>query len=131
MAEYLYDIFEDVDNENDYLFYKLSIDGECQFERFYEEVTANAKSRDAKSMDRIIAYMDAFGPTLLPKEKFRNIKGLKDATGAKRSDVFEFKSNDLRVYVVLRKPSVYIVMGGYKKNQDKDVDVLADKIKEF
>lgn len=125
MAEYLYKIFEDVDNENDYLFFKLFIDGECQFEQFYEKVTENAKSRDAKSMDKIIAYMDMFGPTLLPKEKFRNIKGLK------REDVYEFKSNDLRAYVILRKPNVYIVMGGYKKNQDKDVAVLAKKIKEF
>lgn len=34
MAEYLYDIFEDVDNENDYLFYKLSIDGNASSSGF-------------------------------------------------------------------------------------------------
>lgn len=125
MAEFLQEIFEDVRNGNGFQFFRLKIDGECQFDEFYAKIMANPKAPDYKSMIKVIALMDFFGYQLLPKTKFMKIEDLN------RSDVFEFKANNIRVYVVLRKPNVYIVMGGYKNEQKKDINVLGRKIKEF
>lgn len=121
------EIFEDVRNENGFRFLKLYIDDKCQFEEFYNNIREHyAKSSDAKSLDKIIALMDSYGAAiLLPKEKFRAIKN------SERSDVFEFKNKSIRVYVVIRDREVYIVMAGYKNNQDRDVARLMNRIKEF
>ncbi len=69
--------------------------------------------------------MEAFGVTKLPNTKFRQI------VNVKRPDVFEFKKNKLRIYIVFQEPSVYIVMGGYKNTQRKDIASLEQKIKGF
>ena len=70
--------------------------------------------------------MDEFSPTqMLPKAKFRQIKGVD------RQDVFEFKRKNLRVYVVMQQPNVYVVLGGYKKGQEKDIAKLKRYIKDF
>lgn len=126
MHEYTSTIFEDVRNENGFSFLKLHIDGKCQFEEFYNQIREHRQnSQDAKSLDKIIALMDFYGATLLPKEKFRMIKD------SSRNDVFEFKAKNIRVYVVIRKPEVFIVMGGYKANQEKDIEKVLSRIKEF
>lgn len=62
----------------------------------------------------------------LPKTKFRQIN-----VSPPRTDVFEFKKNNLRIYVILQKPDVYVVMGGYKNTQKQDVAVLGKRLKGF
>jgi hypothetical protein len=53
----------------------------------------------------------------LPPTKFRHIVGGK----YDRKDVYEFKSKHLRVYTLKVQPDFYIVLGGYKKGQEKDI----------
>ena len=71
--------------------------------------------RDGKTLSGIIALMDKFGSCMLPNTKYRKIQG----TG--RDDLFEFKKNNIRVYVLKKEPSVFVVLGGYKTKQKSDI----------
>ena len=109
-----------VNNRNGYTFKKMYINGVCQFDDFYEEVYAS--KNEYKNLVAIMALMQCFSDILLPKEKFRQIKDLD------RNDIYEFKKKGLRVYVLLCKPDVVIILGGYKKNQKKDISRLKRKL---
>jgi len=115
-------IFELVENSN-YTFYKLHFNGKCQFDEFLESIQRIPE--DMKSMQKIIALMDMYGSCLLPKGKFRQIKGIA------RSDTFEFKCKNIRVYVIVQKPYVYIALGGYKQTQNKDIELLKKRYNNF
>ena len=52
----------------------------------------------------------------LPVNKFNSIKKEKNVIG------YEFKKDDLRVYCVKKEPNVIVILGGYKKNQEQDID---------
>ena len=68
-----------------YSYYKLYIDGVCQFDDFLEEIADNA--RYIKWFGSIIAYMEFLSDhNILRKDKFRQIHE------AGRNDVFEFKN---------------------------------------
>lgn len=98
-------------------FYKLRIGDKCPLDDFVEEVSKNTEDR--KSFSALVALMDQYSPTLmLPKKKFRHIES------NVRPDIWEFKKNNLRLYIVLKQPNVYLVMGGYKKNQERDIATL-------
>ena len=44
----------------------------------------------------------------------------------------EIKKNNIRVYVIDQRPDIYIVMGGYKRDQKKkDIPRLIRKTKDF
>lgn len=60
-----------------------------------------------------------------PFTKFNHIQD------AERHDIFEFKKDRLRVYVIKQKPNFYIVIGGFKGTQNKDIDKLKLMIKDF
>ncbi len=123
--EYSTEIFDLVNNP-EYNFYKLSIDGKCPIEEFIAEV--EKVSKDTKNFQRIIALMDNFSShILLPKEKFRQIVAQKGG----RADLYEFKKDDLRIYVILQKPEIYVVRGGWKSTQDKDIAKLKKETQEF
>lgn len=122
-ANFKTEIFELIKNTNGYTYYKLYINEICQFEEFCQ--TIKRVPRDEKSLLAIFAYMEEYGTQLLPDKKFRQIKGIN------RSDIFEFKKDKIRIYVVVQKPDVYIVMGGYKPNQQRDIKILKNKLKEF
>lgn len=109
-----------VNNRNGYTFKKMYINGVCQFDDFYEEVYAS--KNEYKNLVAIMALMQCFSDILLPKEKFRQIKDIG------RNDVYEFKKKGLRVYVLLCKPDVVIILGGYKKDQKKDISRLKRKL---
>ena len=71
-------------------FYKLLIDGKCQFDEFAFEAEKIAINK--KCLANIYSRMDSFDPDLkLPKEKFNHIEGWKN----NRKDVYEFKKNQL------------------------------------
>ena len=110
-------------------FYKLLIDGKCQFDEFASEAEKIAINK--KCLANIYSRMDSFDPDLkLPKEKFNHIEGGKN----NRKDVYEFKKNQLRVYVILIKPNVNVVYGAIKKgkkDQQRDIDRLFKAVNAF
>lgn len=109
--------FDEVSNPK-LKFYKLYEDGVCYYDRFVEELDRKYKSLK-KELPKIYALMDALGNMNLPTTKFRyihpNHKG-------DREDVWEFKTAHLRVYVIKQEPDVYIVLGGYKNEQDANIE---------
>lgn len=115
-------IFELVENPK-YTFYKLYFNGKCQFDDFLEKI--QKIPQDAKNMNKVVALMDMFGCYKLPITKFRQIKNMS------RPDVFEFKSKNIRVYVIFQKPNVYIALGGYKDTQDRDIKLLKERYRRF
>ena len=110
-------------------FYKLFIDGECQFDEFVTKVEAN--KMDCKCLANIYYRMDYFDPDQKqPKEKFNHIEGGK----YDRKDVYEFKKDQVRVYVILIKPNIYVVCGAIKKgkkDQERDIKRLFNDINAF
>lgn len=112
--EFLLELLEDVDNPK-YKFYVLFKNGKS----FYEEFVDSLKqAQDLDELDSIIALMDKVDNNNLPPKKFNHIVG----QGKRRKDVYEFKSKHLRVYVIKKSPDFYIVLGGFKKTQEKDID---------
>lgn len=86
---------------------------------FYEEfVDSLTQKKDKDELFKIIALMDMMGDMLLPKTKFRHIEPNKKGD---RKDVYEFKSKHIRVYVIKKSPDVFIVLGGFKNNQEADI----------
>ena len=123
MSVFRTEIFDLVKNE-EYEYYKLSIDGICQFDDFLKKTEKDKQEK--KNLMYILSYMENLRSDMLfPKTKFRLI------VDNKRKDLFEFKKKELRVYVLKQKPNIYIVLGGYKRNQKKDIKKLKSKIKEF
>lgn len=121
--EYSREKFDLVEND-EFVFYKLVLDDWCQFDEFIAEIEKNV--RDSKSFSGIIALMDAFSSKImLPNTKFRNIHL------GHRNDLFEFKKNDIRVYVIKGTSDITIAMGGYKKEQDKDISKLKRNLKDY
>lgn len=113
--------FEPVNNK-EYNFYEVSVNGKC----LYQEFVKGLSTRDPKKLINIYAYMDCLSPSnLLPSSKFRQIKGLR------RNDVYEFKKNDIRIYVIKKRPDIYVVLGGYKGSQDKDINRIDKLFNDF
>lgn len=112
-------IFEPINNKT-YEFREVSVNGRFLFQEFIDNLKDTPK--DMKKIMQIYAYMNDFSPsTLLPKTKFRQIKGVK------RDDVYEFKKDDIRIYVIKRYPSIFVILGAYKGTQDKSINRI-DKL---
>lgn len=112
-------IFEPINNKT-YEFREVSVNGRFLFQEFIDNLKDTTK--DMKKIMQIYAYMNEFSPsTLLPKTKFRQIKGVK------RDDVYEFKKDDIRIYVIKRYPSIFVILGAYKGTQDKSINRI-DKL---
>lgn len=123
MTDYRTELFDLTNNPN-YTYYRLFVDGKCEFDDFLEEVNKNVA--DKKNMDAIIAYMDSLSAQLLPSTIYNYIES------GERHDLYEFKKKNLRVYVIDQRPNIYIVMGGYKSTQKKkDIPRLIRKTKDF
>ena len=123
MPEYSTKLFDLTNNPN-YTYYRLFVDGKCEFDDFLQEVNKNVA--DKKNMNAIIAYMDSLSAQLLPSIIYNHIER------GERHDLYEFKKKNLRVYVIDQRPNIYIVMGGYKSTQKKkDIPRLIRKTKDF
>ncbi len=123
MPEYSTKLFDLTNNPN-YTYYRLFVDGKCEFDDFLQEVNKNVA--DKKNMNSIIAYMDSLSAQLLPSIIYNHIES------GERHDLYEFKKKNLRVYVIDQRPNIYIVMGGYKSTQKKkDIPRLIRKTKDF
>ena len=107
---------EIVRNKNNVQFYELELDGKRLFSEFHENLT---DANDKKKFIAVIALMDNFSfNQKLPDKLFKQIKSIG------RKDVYEFKKADLRVYVIMQKPNMFIILGGYKTNQQKDIEKI-------
>lgn len=104
----------DLTNNPEFVFKKLIIDGTCQIDQFISELERDSMRQ--RYLKRIIAIMDSLRSTRnLPISKFRNIKN------SDMSNLFEFKYEDIRIYVVKKRPNVFIALGGYKSHQESDI----------
>ena len=97
-------------------FYKIAIDGVCLYDNFCKEVDKDKIL--SKSMNKIRTYMNLLAEKdcLLPSAKFNSIKPKNKVIG------YEFKSDIIRIYVVKKNSNVIVILGGYKKNQKKDIE---------
>ena len=104
-------------------FYKLSVDNVFLIDEFENNLTA----RERKWFNNILACMEDMAnyDRLLPNTKFKNIKGIN------RDNVFEFKKEQLRVYVLKKSPDVIIIFGGHKENQKKEIKRLSHIVNEL
>ena len=79
-----------------------------------------------KKIKSIIAYMDFFSfDNKLPSTIFNHIQN------CSIPNLYEFKKKDIRIYVILKEPSVFIVLGGYKGKQRQDIDQVIRLFKDF
>lgn len=124
MTKFAREKFAEIKNPQ-YQYYKLKDEnGVCQFDEFCAEVEQNAA--DKKLLPYIWKYMEMLTDRqILPEEKFNHVRGIG------RDDVFEFKKKSLRVYVIKQKPDVFVIMGGYKKEQKKDIARIKKIIKDM
>jgi len=116
--------FEPVNNSC-YQFFEVAVNGKFLFQEFIDNLKDT--QRDLKKLKAIYGYMDYLSPSnLLPKTKFRPIEC------KKCKNVYEFKKNDIRVYVIFERPNVFVVLGAYKSSQKldtKNIDKLFNGFK--
>jgi hypothetical protein len=96
-------------------FSKIIIDGKCPFDEFEEKLVNNPKL--TRELGSLYQYMEFHANgVLLPKEKFRKLKGSKGPVAE-----YEFKTKNLRVYIIRKPGGKIIIIGGTKNNQKKDL----------
>lgn len=123
MHEYKLEPFDIIRNAH-YKFHEMRINGRCYFSEFYESIKKEKQS--LKNMDYIFALMENFRPDLLlPKEKFRQVENLG------RNDLFEFKKNNIRVYVIKKEPDMLVVLGGSKNTRQAHYKWMKKALKDF
>lgn len=103
-----------------YHFYEILINGKSPYKEFTESLT---QKKDKNAIESLHAIMDRFGDTLLNSAIVNHISGGK----YDRKDVYEFKKNNIRIYFILQRPDVMILLGGFKVNQDRDIATIFRK----
>lgn len=124
MCNFAVKLLESVRSDGRLKFYKLLENGKAQIDSFSDELCADKKLE--KDINVIWAFMNimAENDIFLPKEKVNSVKD------GDKEIAIEFKKNDLRVYCVKIVPKVFVVFGGYKKNQKNDIKKLKRLLKE-
>lgn len=111
-----------VRNTNGITFYKMLFDDKCLFDDFVE--ATNSVKADKEHFASMVAWLDCYSPHLLmPRTRINHI----DDVG--RSDVIEFKKDNLRIYAIAQKPNIFVILGGYKTDQKKDIKHIKNLIK--
>ncbi len=110
--------------KGDRKFSKLEIDGYCEFDDYEVNVRVNYDSQ----MNSIYHRMDSLSRgEKLPPKQFRILKG-----GLKNVTECEIKTDNLRVYYYIdKKDGNIIIIGGYKKGQEKDINRFRGIIKRY
>lgn len=103
-----------------YHFYEILINGKSPYKEFTESLN---QKKDKKAIEALHAIMDRFGDTLLNSTIVNHISGGK----YDRKDVYEFKKNNIRIYFILQRPDVMILLGGFKVNQVNDIATIFRK----
>ena len=106
-------------------FYKIHVDGVCLYDKFCKEVDKDKLL--SKSMNKIRTYMNLLAEKdcLLPATKFNSIKLKHKVIG------YEFKSDIIRIYVIKKNSDLIVILGGYKKHQEKDIEKFVKIITEL
>jgi len=123
MCNFAVELFEPIRRDGVIRFYKLLVDGKAQIDSFYDELCKNKTLE--KEFKEILSCMNYVAETnaSLPKNKVNSIKD-----GGKEIAI-EFKKKNLRVYCFKKEPDVFVILGGYKNNQKKDVEKLKRLLK--
>lgn len=101
----------------DYTFYEAWKNDRSFFDEFIKEVRQPA---DKTSLAAIFNLMTRLRKnTMLPHKLFHHIG---PNNKGDREDIYEFKKNSLRVYVAMLSDDVVVLLGGFKKNQDGDIE---------
>lgn len=105
-------------------FYKLEIDGICEFDQFCE---ALENKNGQTILHTIFAIMESVANlNYLAKTKFRELKGRKKSDKVKD---YEVKKGEYRVYLFKDEHGNIIVFGSCKNDQKEDIARLR-RIKE-
>ncbi len=103
--------------------FKLIKSGRCQFDKFEKE----AKKRYKTEVAKIYQYLEqAANLNRLPSTKFKDITPKNE-----KVKEHEVKTKNLRVYIIKEGGGKIIVLGGYKKNQTKDLNKFRSIKKEY
>ena len=116
MCTFAVEKIEQIRDDSKIHFCKLFKNSRCFFDDFVNGIREN--TIDYKSLVSIFAIMDSMAEYdyKLPLSKFNSIKKGHNVIG------YEFKKDALRVYCVKKEPNVFVILGGYKKNQKKDIE---------
>ena len=107
-------------------FYKLEIDGTCEFDEFCDELE-NADEK--KALVTIYATMESVANLrMLPGKKFKELKGRKKSDKVKD---FEIKKDAYRVYLFKDDVGNIIIFGSSKNTQKEDIARLRRLKEEF
>jgi hypothetical protein len=107
-------------------FYRLEIDGRCEFNDFCNELEMTGKTN---VLATILAIMDSVANLqFLPKTKYRELKGRLKSDKVKD---FEVKKDEYRVYLFKIDDGNIVAFGGYKKDQKEDIKRLRRIKSEF
>lgn len=123
MAEYQKREYDEIENCK-YLFYTLYCNGRCDYEEFVDSLN---QKKDIEELQQIKAIMDKVDVNNLPQSKYRHISSNKKN---RRNDIYEFKSKHLRVYAIKSDHDYFLLLGGYKKTQEKDIEKVFRKYNE-
>lgn len=125
MEEFTVVELEDINNPN-YEYFIVLKNGNNLYEEFVDSIT---QKKDKEGLYKISSTMDFYGlPNInFTDEKFRHIEGNKND----RDDVFEFKGNNIRIYAIKTENRFFILMGGFKKNQKKDIKKVFNLFNNF
>lgn len=105
-------------------FYKLSVNGVCLLDRFYENIKHIPKYKS--SFIRILSNMESVANGIkLAGEKYHPLS----PRSSPRE--WEFKYGDLRIYLIDYKGGKLIFDGGYKNSQDSDINSFRSLLKNF
>lgn len=101
----------------DYTFYEAWKNDKSFFDEFVKDV---CQAADKTSLAAIYNLMTRLRKnSMLPYKLFHHIG---PNNKGDREDIYEFKKNNIRVYVALLPDDVVVLLGGFKKNQDGDIE---------
>ncbi len=105
---------------------KLVIDGRCPIDEFFDILLKDKKLKNtASTIYRYIEYY-AEGNNPPPK-KFKALRTDKND----QIKEYEFRGGNIRIYCIKQKNGIILVLGGYRRNQPKDLNRLRNLKKQY
>jgi hypothetical protein len=106
-------------------FFKLVIDGTCQFDQFCRDVEYNGNLQ--KELKTLVARMDQVANMkLLPQDKFKEITPAKESVKE-----YEVKSRNLRAYPIKDEGGHMIILAGKKNTKRSDINEFQSIKKQY
>ena len=123
MCNFAVELLGSIRTDGKVRFYKLLVNGVAQIDMFYDELRNDKKLE--KEFNEILTCMDYVAETnaQLPSNKVNSIKD------GDKEIAIEFKKKNLRVYCIKKEPDFFVILGGYKNNQKKDVEKIKRLLK--